>query len=47
VHCESSVAVSVGPGQLGNPGRRTSAVGSRYQSTSKEQQTKSACYSGL
>jgi hypothetical protein len=33
VHCESKAAAAVGWGQFGNPGRRTSAVGSRYQRT--------------
>jgi hypothetical protein len=33
VHCESRDAVAVTLGPSGNQGRRTSAVGSRYQRT--------------
>jgi hypothetical protein len=42
VHNESSVAVAVRRGQLGNPGMGTSEVGSRYQRTGVGQQIESA-----
>jgi hypothetical protein len=44
------LSVVVGRGYFGNAGRRTSAVGSRYPSTSEEQQTKNtqcACHDEL
>jgi hypothetical protein len=41
-HYESRVAVAVVRGQFGNPGRGTSAVGSRYQRTCVRQQTEKA-----
>jgi hypothetical protein len=44
VHCESRVAVAVAWGQLENPGRGISIVGSRYQRTCEEQQTKRTQY---
>jgi hypothetical protein len=36
----SRVALAVGLGQFGNPGRGTSAVGSQYSRTGEGQQTK-------
>jgi hypothetical protein len=39
VHCVSRVAVAVAREHFGNPERRISAVGNRYQRTDKEQQT--------
>jgi hypothetical protein len=39
VHCESRVAVAVACVQFGKAGRRTSAVGTRYQRTDEGQQS--------
>jgi hypothetical protein len=49
VSAQSRVAVAVARGQFGNPGRGTSAVGSRYQKAGKRQQTKNTqcVYSAL
>jgi hypothetical protein len=40
VQCESRVAVAVAQGQVGNPGKGISAVGSLFQRTGEGQQTK-------
>jgi hypothetical protein len=42
VHSESSVAVAVGGGQFGNPGRESPVVGNRYPRTSVGQQARKA-----
>jgi hypothetical protein len=39
-HCKASVVMASRRGQFGNPGRETSAIGSRYSRTSEKQKTR-------